>query len=136
MLESRSNRTTTVGFDLEVDPYLGFITLIGPGRLEPTPSGTVLTKPLREEHMANRSAHFKTNLGSFTIELFEDRAPKNTKNFIEVHVCAPLSVCESRDPKGLYAKVRAGEIHQFTGVTDPYEVPVAPVMSEPSRCHW
>jgi hypothetical protein len=32
MLEARSNRTTTVGFHLEVDPYLGFITLIGPGR--------------------------------------------------------------------------------------------------------
>ena len=48
------------------------------------------------------------------------------RHFCEVFVDAPLDVCEERDPKGLYAKVRAGEIHQFTGVTDPYEAPVAP----------
>jgi len=47
-------------------------------------------------------------------------------HFCEVFVDAPLDVCEDRDPKGLYARVRAGEIHQFTGITDPYEVPVAP----------
>ena len=46
--------------------------------------------------------------------------------FIEVHVDAPLSVCEERDPKGLYAKVRAGVIKNFTGVDAPYEVPVDP----------
>ena len=38
----------------------------------------------------------------------------------------PIEVCESRDPKGLYAKARAGEITGFTGIDDPYEVPVAP----------
>ncbi len=47
-------------------------------------------------------------------------------HFSEVHVDAPLDVCEGRDPKGLYAKVRAGEIPQFTGVTDPYEAPANP----------
>jgi adenylylsulfate kinase len=47
-------------------------------------------------------------------------------HFSEVHVDAPLDVCEDRDPKGLYAKVRAGEIPQFTGVTDPYEAPDQP----------
>ncbi len=47
-------------------------------------------------------------------------------NFLEVYVDAPLSVCESRDPKGLYKKARAGEIRGFTGVDDPYEPPSSP----------
>ena len=47
-------------------------------------------------------------------------------NFIEVFVDTPLEICEQRDPKGLYKKVRAGEIPQFTGITDPYEHPVSP----------
>jgi bifunctional enzyme CysN/CysC len=44
--------------------------------------------------------------------------------FIEVHVDAPLSIAEGRDPKGLYAKARAGEIKGFTGIDDPYEAPL------------
>ncbi len=47
-------------------------------------------------------------------------------NFIEVYVNAPLSVCEQRDPKGLYHKARAGMIHGFTGIDDPYEAPLSP----------
>lgn len=46
--------------------------------------------------------------------------------FIEVFVDTPLDECERRDPKGLYAKARAGEITGFTGVDDPYEAPVSP----------
>ncbi len=46
--------------------------------------------------------------------------------FIEVYVNAPVNVCEERDPKGLYAKARAGEIKNFTGVSSPYEPPVNP----------
>jgi adenylyl-sulfate kinase len=46
--------------------------------------------------------------------------------FLEVFVDTPLDVCESRDPKGLYAKARAGEITGFTGVDAPYEAPAAP----------
>jgi len=46
--------------------------------------------------------------------------------FVEVFVDAPLEVCEGRDPKGLYAKARAGEITGFTGVDDPYEPPASP----------
>ncbi|MGB0750527.1 MAG: bifunctional sulfate adenylyltransferase/adenylylsulfate kinase [Gammaproteobacteria bacterium] len=46
--------------------------------------------------------------------------------FIEVHVSTPLDVCESRDRKGLYAKARRGIIPEFTGVSDPYEVPQNP----------
>ncbi len=44
-------------------------------------------------------------------------------DFIEIFVDAPLSVCEERDPKGLYKKARAGEIKGFTGIDDPYEAP-------------
>jgi adenylyl-sulfate kinase len=46
--------------------------------------------------------------------------------FVEVFVDAPLDVCETRDPKGLYARARAGEIEGFTGVADPYEPPEHP----------
>ncbi len=51
--------------------------------------------------------------------------------FVEVFVNAPLSVCEERDPKGLYQKARRGEIKSFTGVDDPYELPSNPEV----ECH-
>ncbi|MBD2486568.1 adenylyl-sulfate kinase [Aulosira sp. FACHB-615] len=47
-------------------------------------------------------------------------------DFIEVYVNAPLEVCEQRDIKGLYKKARAGEIKNFTGIDDIYEVPLTP----------
>lgn len=47
-------------------------------------------------------------------------------DFIEVHCAADLGVCEERDTKGLYAKARAGEIKEFTGISSPYEEPEAP----------
>lgn len=46
--------------------------------------------------------------------------------FLEVHVDAPLHVCEERDPKGLYRRARCGDLRGFTGIDDPYEVPLAP----------
>ncbi len=46
--------------------------------------------------------------------------------FVEIHVATPIETCESRDRKGLYAKARAGLIPEFTGVSDPYEVPEHP----------
>ncbi|KAH8549112.1 adenylylsulfate kinase [Umbelopsis sp. PMI_123] len=46
--------------------------------------------------------------------------------FIEVYADAPLDVVESRDPKGLYKKAKAGEIKEFTGISAPYEEPLAP----------
>ncbi|MCB1773264.1 MAG: bifunctional sulfate adenylyltransferase/adenylylsulfate kinase [Gammaproteobacteria bacterium] len=51
-------------------------------------------------------------------ELIEERGA-----FIEIHVATTLAVCESRDRKGLYAKARKGIIPEFTGISDPYEVP-------------
>ena len=47
-------------------------------------------------------------------------------DFIEIYLSTPLDVCESRDTQGLYAKARAGEIPNFTGVSSPYEVPTTP----------
>jgi adenylylsulfate kinase len=46
--------------------------------------------------------------------------------FIEVYVNAPLALCERRDPKGLYHQARIGMIPGFTGIDDPYEVPLSP----------
>ncbi|MGB0598692.1 MAG: adenylyl-sulfate kinase [Rubripirellula sp.] len=47
-------------------------------------------------------------------------------DFVEIFVDTPLEICESRDPKGLYKKARAGEIKHFTGISDPYEPPLSP----------
>jgi bifunctional enzyme CysN/CysC len=47
-------------------------------------------------------------------------------DFVEVFVDTPLELCERRDPKGLYAKARAGELTGMTGIDDPYEPPVDP----------
>lgn len=69
-------------------------------------------------------------LASFVSPYREDR--ENVKrivgyeNFIEVFVNTPIEECERRDVKGLYAKARAGEIENFTGVNAPYEAPMAP----------
>ena len=46
--------------------------------------------------------------------------------FVEVFVDTPIELCEQRDPKGLYAKARAGELTGFTGIDDPYEAPERP----------
>lgn len=50
----------------------------------------------------------------------------NEGDFVEIYCEAPLSVCEERDPKGLYKKARAGEIPEFTGISSPYEAPDHP----------
>jgi len=68
-----------------------------------------LISPYRAERAAVRAAHEAAGL-----------------RFLEVFVDAPLQVAESRDPKGLYRRARAGEIASFTGIDDPYEAPEAP----------
>ena len=61
-------------------------------------------------------------------------------DFIEIYCTADLSICEQRDPKGLYAKARAGLIKNFTGISSPYEAPETPELSldtgsrDPSEC--
>ncbi|HTH74771.1 MAG TPA: adenylyl-sulfate kinase [Trinickia sp.] len=70
---------------------------------------------------------------SFVSPLREDRAAAREiigeARFVEVHVSTALAVCESRDPKGLYRKARRGELSQFTGVSAPYEPPLAPALA-------
>ena len=51
------------------------------------------------------------------------RASLGSGDFIEIFVNTPIEVCETRDPKGLYKKARAGELKGFTGIDDPYEAP-------------
>ncbi len=51
------------------------------------------------------------------------------QHFHEIYVKADLSVCEQRDPKGLYRRARSGEIANFTGISSPYEPPVAPELT-------
>ena len=55
-----------------------------------------------------------------------DQVRRRVVDFVEVFVDAPLEVCAERDVKGLYKKAFAGEIKDFTGVSDPYEPPAAP----------
>ena len=69
------------------------------------------------------------NLTAFISPYREDRQLARRLadgDFIEVHVDAPLDICEERDPKGLYKKARSGEIKDFTGIDAPYEAPEKP----------
>ncbi|MEE2659119.1 MAG: adenylyl-sulfate kinase [Candidatus Latescibacterota bacterium] len=76
-----------------------------------------------------------TDAGVITLTSFVSpyRADRNSvrelmakEDFFEVFVNTPLELCEERDPKGLYKKARAGEIPNFTGISDPYEAPDSP----------
>jgi adenylyl-sulfate kinase len=68
-----------------------------------------LVSPYRADRAAARAIHEQRELP-----------------FLEVHVATSLEECERRDPKGLYARARAGELQHLTGVDDPYEPPDAP----------
>jgi adenylyl-sulfate kinase len=68
-----------------------------------------LVSPYRADREAARAAHDRRGLP-----------------FLEVHVATTLEECERRDPKGLYARARAGELTGLTGVDDPYEPPESP----------
>jgi adenylyl-sulfate kinase len=67
-----------------------------------------LVSPYRADRAAARAAHDRRGL-----------------RFVEVHVATALEECERRDPKGLYARARAGELRGMTGIDDPYEPPEA-----------
>lgn len=56
----------------------------------------------------------------------EARRLVGDEHFIEIYINTPLEICEQRDPKGLYARARRGEIKGFTGIDDPYEEPLNP----------
>ena len=96
---------------------------------------TGFTKEERDRHIrrvgylaALLEKHDVTVVASFISPYREAREFVRSlcKNFIEVHIATPLEVCEQRDPKGLYAKARKGEIKDFTGIDDPYEEPLKP----------
>jgi bifunctional enzyme CysN/CysC len=65
-------------------------------------------------------------ISPFRAERDMARSLFNAGEFLEVFVDAPLEVCEQRDVKGLYAKARAGQIANFTGIGSPYEPPEKP----------
>ena len=71
-----------------------------------------LVSPYRTDRAAARAVHERLELP-----------------FLEVHVATSLEECERRDPKGLYARARAGELPHLTGVDDPYEPPDAPELT-------
>jgi adenylyl-sulfate kinase len=54
-----------------------------------------------------------------------DQVRAQVDHFVEVHVAAPVATCAQRDPKGLYAKALSGQLDHFTGVSDPYQPPLA-----------
>lgn len=76
-------------------------------------------------------------LASFVSPYAADRARARAAAgdaFHEIHVATPLEVCEARDPKGLYARARRGEIKGFTGIDAPYEAPEQPeLVIDPAR---
>ena len=74
-------------------------------------------------HLLQRNGVFVMTAAISPYAAIRDEARAMIKDFVEVFADAPLEVCENRDPKGLYAKARAGEIKNFTGIDDPYEAP-------------
>jgi adenylylsulfate kinase len=64
-------------------------------------------------------------ISPYRIDRDRNREIQQPGDFIEVFVNTPLAICERRDPKGLYAKARAGKIPEFTGISAPYEEPAA-----------
>jgi len=68
-------------------------------------------------------------ISPFRADRDQIRARLGTERFIEIFISTPLEDCERRDPKGLYAKARAGKIREFTGIDSPYEPPIAPQLT-------
>jgi adenylyl-sulfate kinase len=64
-----------------------------------------------------------------------DEIRSSIDNFVEIYIATPFEVCEDRDVKGLYAKARAGDIPQFTGLDDPYEPPLNPEIRVETEGH-
>ncbi|TMP02610.1 adenylyl-sulfate kinase [Pseudoalteromonas sp. S3178] len=65
-------------------------------------------------------------ISPFASDRAQARSIVNKDEFVEVFIDTPLAVCESRDPKGLYKKARAGEIPNFTGISSSFDVPETP----------
>jgi adenylylsulfate kinase len=96
---------------------------------------TGFTRPERDEHvrrlgfLASKLEQQGVCVVAATVSPYADSREfvrSVCRNFVEVHVATSLAECERRDPKGLYAQARHGEIRNFTGVDDPYEAPLEP----------
>lgn len=101
--EDRAENIRRIGCVAELFASAGLITL------------TAFVSPYRADrdavrHQVNKQSHGK----------------QSHERFFEIFVDTPIEVCEKRDPKGLYKKARAGQIPNFTGVSDPYEPPIDP----------
>lgn len=68
-------------------------------------------------------------ISPYQIDRARARAAAIRTCFHEIHVAANITTCESRDPKGLYRQARAGQLHQFTGIDAPYEIPETPELT-------
>jgi len=68
-------------------------------------------------------------IAPYTEDREDARAIIGTERFLETYLTADLSTCEGRDPKGLYAKARSGQLAEFTGVSAPYEPPTHPALA-------
>lgn len=96
---------------------------------------TGFTRPERDAHirrvgfLASKLEHHGVFVvASFASPYEESRQAVRAmcRTFVEVYVSTPLDECERRDVKGLYARARRGEVRNFTGIDDPYEVPSQP----------
>lgn len=68
-------------------------------------------------------------ISPFRVDRDRVRDLVSKEDFIEIHCKCSVETCEKRDPKGLYARARAGEIKNFTGITSPYETPENPELT-------
>ncbi len=131
---------TTIGLALEKELYKrGFLVMLLDGDLVRSGINSNLRFSVedRKENIRRIAEVSKlfVNCGIVTINCFispTDEIRSMAKNiigrddFFEVFVSAPLEICETRDIKGLYAKARKGEIHEFTGISSPFDVPPHP----------
>lgn len=86
---------------------------------------TSFISPYRRDRAMCRAMHARVD-GSSGASVQSAGQANTPIPFFEVFVDTPIEVCESRDPKGLYKKARAGELRGFTGIDDPYEAPESP----------
>ena len=131
---------TTIGLALEEELFKrGFLVMLLDGDLIRTGINSNLKFSVedRKENIRRIAEVSKlfVNCGIITINCFisptdDIRTMAKTiigqEDFLEVFIDAPLSVCETRDVKGLYAKARRGEIPEFTGITSPFDIPADP----------
>ena len=75
---------------------------------------------------ANGAISLTAFISPYRADRDRNRAIHDDGDFLEVYVDCPLEVCEQRDPRGLYARARAGDIPEFTGISAPYERPLEP----------